>query len=153
MLEINNTTKQKFCRRKAARLTAEILAFYHLEDREVSLAVIGDRKMKTLNREFRGIDKTTDVLSFKAAQIPESSDSDIKHSLGEIFINIDEAGRSEKYVELFGRRRSRAYIFYFLLAHGLLHLVGYDDKTEKGRQTMIALGEKFMNRLFPKKLV
>ncbi len=153
MLEINNTTKQKICRRKAARLTAAILDFYHLEDKEVSLAVIGDKKMRSLNRDFRGIDKTTDVLSFPTAQIPESSDFDIKQSLGEIFINIDEAGRTDKYIELFGCRRARAYIFYFLFAHGLLHLVGYDDKTEKGRRTMIALGEKFMDRLFPKKLV
>lgn len=147
MLEINNTTKKHVCGRKARRLTSGVLSFYHLEDKEVSLAVIGDRKMRTLNREFRGIDKITDVLSFSA---PKTEKSNL---LGEIFVNIDEAGRWQKYQEVFLRRRSREYIFFFLFVHGLLHLVGYDDRTEKGRLVMIELGEKFMDRFFVKKVL
>lgn len=151
MLEINNTTKQKFCRRQAVRLTADILSFYKLTDKEVSLAVVGDRKMRSLNKEFRGTDKPTDVLSFPAPLIlSASATASLNNFLGEIFINIAETGRPKKYLPLFGRRRARAYIFYFLLAHGLLHLVGYEDKTEKERKTMVALGEKFMDRLFSK---
>ena len=147
MLEILNTTKKHVCGRKARRLSDDILSFYKLSDKDVSLVVVGDRKMRTLNRDFRGLDKSTDVLSFSAVKAPE------QNLLGEIFINLDDAARPEKYLEIFGRRRSREYIFYFLLAHGLLHLVGYDDKTEKGRLAMVELGTNFMNRLFPEKVV
>lgn len=153
MLEILNTTKKHVCGRKARRLSDDILSFYKLSDKDVSLVVIGDRKMRTLNRDFRGIDKSTDVLSFPTAKTPARSKAPEQNLLGEIFINLDDAARPEKYLELFGRRRSREYIFYFLLAHGLLHLVGYDDKTEKGRLAMVELGTNFMNRLFPEKVV
>ena len=159
MLEINNTTKIHVCGRKSRRLTDLILRFYHLEDQEVSLAIIGDAKMRTLNRERRGLDKTTDVLTFPAAA-PRRAGKPKKTAgqiapvlLGEIFINIQEAGRWQKYLEMFGRRRSREYIFFFLFAHGLLHLVGYDDRTEKGRLAMIDLGTKFLESFFSKKMV
>jgi len=100
--------------------------------------------MKSLNRDFRGIDKTTDVLSFPVENNISGEDS----LLGEIFINVNEAKRTDKYIELFGAKKPFKYIFYFLFVHGLLHLIGYDDKTEKERQVMIALGEKFMNSFY-----
>ncbi len=203
MLEIKNTTKQKFCHRKARQITAGVLNFYKLPQAEVSLVVVGDQKIKTLNRDFHGQNKTTDVLSFPAdkkippiprhlknsAQKDKSFNKDkssnlanFNNYLGEIFINIQEAARVHKYQFLFAeiverardesrsksktniksktnlqpkshlqpksRSKSRAYIFYFLLVHGLLHLIGYQDKTEQGRQTMIALGEKFMKKWY-----
>ena len=194
MLEIKNTTKQKFCHRKARQITAGVLNFYKLPQAEVSLVVVGDQKMKTLNRDFHGQNKTTDVLSFPADKKIPSIPRRLKNTLqsdesfsfdnylGEIFINIQEAARIHKYQFLFAeiaerardesrsksktniksktnlqpkshlqpksRSKSRAYIFYFLLVHGLLHLIGYQDKTEQGRQTMIALGEKFMKKWY-----
>ncbi len=153
MLEILNTTKKHVCGRKARRLSDDILSFYKLSDKDVSLVVVGDRKMRNLNRDFRGLDKPTDVLSFSATKNPLTKKTPGQNLLGEIFVNLDEAGRYEKYIELFGRRRSREYIFYFLFAHGLLHLVGYDDKTEKGRLVMVEIGTKFMSRLFTEKVI
>jgi len=144
MLEMINKTKTKLCRRTANRLQEGILKFYKLENKEVSLVVVGDAKMKSLNRDFRGIDKTTDVLSFPVEGNVVGEDS----LLGEIFININEAKRTDKYMELLGRKRPYKYIFYFLFVHGLLHLIGYDDKTEKERQVMITLGDKFMNGFY-----
>jgi len=147
MLHLNNKTKFKVCRKKAAYLVDSILNFYQITDSLVEVIVIGSKKMQRLNKEFRGIDKTTDVLSFKAAKVPGAN------LLGEIFINIDEVKQPLKYQEIFQAlyagdkgRRSQTYIFYFLLVHGLLHLIGYQDKTEKGRQAMIVLGEKFLKR-------
>jgi len=153
MLEIRNITKQKFCRRKAQRITAGVLSFYKMPEAEVSLVVIGDQKMKTLNHDFHGLNKTTDVLSFPAdKKIPQAENSQY---LGEIFINIQEAARIHKYQMMFEeleghklRPKPKAYIFYFLLVHGLLHLIGYQDKTEKEIQAMIALGEKFMKKWY-----
>jgi len=166
MLEIRNTTQQKFCRRKAKKITEAVLNFYKLKEAEVSLVVIGDQKMRTLNRDFHGQDKTTDVLSFPAdKKIPQPQASQGGKYLGEIFINISESARVPKYQAMFtelaeqtsgakGQKRikyypkSSAYIFYFLLIHGLLHLIGYSDKTDKERRTMIALGEKFLKKWY-----
>lgn len=147
MLEVINKTKTKVCRRKASRLQDGVLKFYHLENKEVSLVVVGDAKMKSLNRDFRGIDKTTDVLTFPADS-KMINNEEKGGLLGEIFINIQEAKRTQKYEEVFKGKHSYTYIFFFLFVHGLLHLVGYDDKTESGRQVMIALGDKFMKSFF-----
>lgn len=146
MLEVVNKTKQKVNSKIAGALTDYVLRFYHQEKQEVSLVIIGDKKMHSLNYQYRGYDKTTDVLSFPAAKNSPGF-------LGEIFVNIQEAGRAHKYKEMFQGKKSRAYIFYFLLVHGLLHLLGYDDKTEKGRQAMIILGDKFLSGFFKKKVL
>jgi rRNA maturation RNase YbeY len=146
MLEITNTTKQKINRKTTTALAEYVLKFYHQEAQEVSLVVIGDKKMRSLNYEYRGFDKTTDVLSFPAAK-------NAPGLLGEIFVNIQEAGRTSKYQEMFGAKKTPVFIFYFLVVHGLLHLLGYDDKTEKGRQAMIILGDKFLSGFFHKKVL
>jgi probable rRNA maturation factor len=146
MLKMINKTKTKLCRRKVNRLQEGLLKFYHLEDKVVSLVVIGDGKMRKLNRDFRGIDKITDVLAFPIKS--ELNFEEEENLLGEIFINIQEARRTDKYVEIFGKKKSYQYIFYFLFIHGLLHLIGYDDKQEKGRLAMIELGIKFMNKYY-----
>ena len=148
MLEIINKTKVKISKKKAEILKDAVLNFYNLSNREVTLIIIGDKKMQSLNRDFRGINKTTDVLTFPVddkMMIEEENGL-----LGEIFINIQEAKRTNKYLEVFGRSRSYEYIFFFLFVHGLLHLVGYDDKTENERKVMIALGDKFMNGYYKK---
>lgn len=145
MLEINNTTKQKINQKKIKEITEKFLRAYKKVGQGVSLAVVGDAKMQRLNNEYRGYDKTTDVLSFSGA--PESK------FLGEIVINIQEASRAGKYQAMLEElgvnptRLSADYIFYFLLVHGLLHLCGYDDLTEKGRQEMLRRGRYFLNKV------
>lgn len=161
MLDVINKTSTKVNIKKAQALASLILSFYKLDNTEVSLVIVGDRKMQSLNRDFRGINKTTDVLSFsgfnwasKVSFLPAES------FLGEIFININEASRRQKYKTVFQELypqekglRSKEYIFYFLLAHGLLHLVGYNDASDKSRLVMMKLGEQFLNRFFPKKVL
>jgi probable rRNA maturation factor len=153
MLEISNTTKQKINRRTTSALTDYVLKFYHQEAQEVSLVVIGDKKMRSLNFQYRGLDKTTDVLSFPAIAPKSKTPPATPGLLGEIFVNIQEAARVSKYQEMFGAKKTAAYVFYFLVVHGLLHLLGYDDKTEKGRQAMIILGTKFLSGFFNKKVL
>lgn len=135
------------CRRKALRLQEAIFNFYKLENKPVSLVIVGDRRMRTINKQYRGKDKTTDVLTFRLENNINSKSLE-DTLLGEIFINIDEAKRTEKYLELLGAKKSYSYIFYFLFVHGLLHLLGYDDKTEKERLAMVELGKKFMAKYY-----
>jgi probable rRNA maturation factor len=170
MLEITNKTQQKINKKTAIAVADGLLDFYKKNNQEVSLVIIGDKKMQSLNCVFRGIDKTTDVLSFSSQLSDFQKITKDKHPrkpliaksvplaptfLGEIFINIQEAERVKKYQEIFGpeNKKSRDYIFYFLLVHGLLHLLGYDDKTEKTRTAMITLGETYLSGFFKKKVV
>ena len=99
----------------------------------LSILLCGDRRMRTLNRRFRRIDRPTDVLSF--LPLEESSLSSLSSLpsspisiLGDLVINVPYAARQ-------ARRRGHAVAreVQILLAHGLLHLLGYDHETDDGR--------------------
>jgi probable rRNA maturation factor len=120
----------------------QFLKVYKKSNCEVSLAIVSDAKIKRLNQDYRGINKVTDVLSFPGLT---------GKYLGEIVINIQEARRPKKYqamLEELGldikRLPTTDYIFYFLLVHGLLHLLGYDDQTDQARIVMLQRGQNFL---------
>jgi len=134
MLEINNTTRKKINLVKTKKIVEDWLVKNKKKNWEVSLAVVGASRMKSLNNVYRGINKTTDVLSFT--------------ELKEIIINIEEVKKANKYLEVFGEKKSAEYIFYFLLVHGLLHLIGLNDDEDADRLKMISLGKKFLSNYF-----
>jgi len=139
MIEINNTTRQKIDKKKITRVAARFFRVYKKNGAEVSLAVVGAARIRQLNKKYRKIDKATDVLSF-----PSGEKSGEGKYLGEVIINIQETKNPSRYEDVFWEKRSASYIFYFLLVHGLLHLVGYDDKTDKDHLAMLKRGEKFL---------
>jgi probable rRNA maturation factor len=118
-------------------------------DAEVHVAFISDAEMRALNKKFRRIDKTTDVLSF-GEMIParDRGAGAIAHingrraangggfDLGEILISPEQASRQ-------ARRRKRPVMeeVAFLAAHGVLHLLGYEDETPAGYREMVRLGQ------------
>ena len=118
-------------------------------DAEVQVAFISDEDMRALNKRFRRIDRTTDVLSFGEA-IPsrDRGAGAIAHlekrraanggrlDLGEILISSEQAARQ-------ARRRRKAVVeeVAFLAAHGVLHLLGYEDETPAGYREMLRLGQ------------
>ncbi len=150
MIEVNNTTKYKINLAKTKKIVAEFLSEYKKRNAEVSLALVGSARMKKLNNDYRGVNKTTDVLSFGAEQkiVGEKKvrGASAEKYLGEIIINMDEVKKANKYLEVFGFKKSAEYIFYFLLVHGLLHLVGFNDVKETERLKMIRLGEEFLEK-------
>ncbi len=92
-----------------------------LPDAEVSVLLIGDGAMRTLNRRYRGKDRTTDVLSFP---LREGTFSGVQHQLlGDIVISVPAAARQAKAAgETLLDEIDR------LLVHGFLHLLGYDHE-------------------------
>ncbi len=88
---------------------------------EVSVLLTGDRTLRRLNREFRGKDKATDVLSFPAAE--EMADE----FAGDLAISLDTARRQAAAYGHTLRDEVRV-----LLLHGLLHLDGMDHETDHG---------------------
>ncbi len=109
---------------------------------ELTLAVVGDREMKRLNRKFRGKNKTTTVLSFPGKV---KGFIDCEKDLGEIVISYDQC-------RVLARRRGTSIKkeFLFLLVHGLLHLLGYDHLKKKEAERMERLEKKILARLYEK---
>jgi len=153
MLEITNLTKRKVGQKKLINLSEAFFKKYKIIKAEVSLVFIADRKSKTLNNTYRSKNKITDVLSF--------SNSDFKldknNFLGEIFINLEEVSRTYKYQEMFQemnlelffskktKLQQEEYLLSFILIHGLLHLIGFNDDSEKERKKMLSIGYDFLN--------
>lgn len=110
----------------------------------VSLLFTGDDEIQILNREYRGKDKPTDVLSFSAIEglTPRSFEKD----LGELVISLDTAKRqAKKYKVTLSEEIAR------LIIHGLLHLLGHDhEKVSKQKaQRMRRLEKSTRLRISP----
>lgn len=100
-----------------------------------SIVFIDDEKMHELNKTYRGIDRTTDVLSF-AFEDNNKLCYNIRQ-LGEIFVSIP---RMQQQAKEYGHSESRE--LSFLVVHGLLHLLGYDHtKGEKEEKEMFSKQE------------
>jgi probable rRNA maturation factor len=128
-VEINNKTKTKINISEIKKIAEAFLKHYKIKATEVSIVFIGDKKMRELNKDYRGMDKTTDILSF-------AGEGD---SFGEIIISPSQIKKQAK--EFSGTFKKE---LLFILTHGLLHLCGYDDATEKGRKKMLGMGEEFI---------
>jgi rRNA maturation RNase YbeY len=108
--------------------------------RPLSVLLCGDRRMRSLNRRWRRVDRPTDVLSFLTFKEPSLS-SPSSSSLGDLVIDVPYAVRQ-------ARRRGHAVSreIQILLAHGLLHLLGYDHETDDG--TMFRLQRRLVLSAF-----
>ncbi len=112
--------------RRTALKAARAAARYEKRSGAVSLLFTNDDTIQRLNREFRGVDKPTDVLSFP---------SDETGFLGDIAISVPCA---ERQAEEYGHSREREIAF--LTVHAMLHLFGYDhiepedESVMRGRQ-------------------
>ena len=97
---------------------------------EVTVALVGDRQIRRLNRRFRGLDRVTDVLAFPmdgAAPDPGPLGSGPRY-LGDIVIATDRARRQAR-----AEGHSLTTELRVLALHGLLHLVGYDHGRDAGQ--------------------
>jgi len=88
--------------------------------------------MRILNRQYRGVDRTTDVLSF-----PQIEYSSQQFVLGDIIINLHQAKRqASEYGHTFNEELKK------LLIHGLLHLIDYDHEKSRYRKNKMERKEK-----------
>jgi probable rRNA maturation factor len=112
---------------------------------EVSIALVTDRRIRALNRKWRGKDQATDVLSFPQAEArglrPEVPAPEASGPIGDVVISLDTAKRQSREggwplsAEL---RR--------LLAHGLLHCLGHDHERPVDARKMAKAEEKLLGR-------
>lgn len=108
----------------------------------LSLIIVGPRKIKTINRDYRNIDKVTDVISFALLDSGEELQYEKEIELGDIFINRDRVLSQAKEYKHSVKRE-----FVFLFVHGLLHLLGYDHMNPKDEKIMFNLQKKIVGDL------
>ena len=117
---------------------------YDVSSAEVSLTLTDDEHIRRLNRDYRGQDRATDVLSFA---LNESAEPDIIggspiNALGDIVLSLP---RAEEQAKEYGHSFRREVVF--LIVHGMLHLLGYDHIEEKDRLEMEQEQREVMKRL------
>ena len=90
-----------------------------------TIAFVSDKRIRALNRQFRGIDKATDVLSFPTEE--ESNLGDVAVSVETAVVQANENGLTFEHE------------IAQLILHGLLHLAGYDHETDNGQMNRLEL--------------
>ncbi|GEN33232.1 rRNA maturation RNase YbeY [Aneurinibacillus danicus] len=117
---------------------------------EVTVTFVDNERIHELNREYRGIDRPTDVLSFAMNEAGEDEMEifldeemdEMPNMLGDVIISIPKAvEQAEEYGHSFEREMG------FLAVHGFLHLIGYDHETEAQEKEMFGRQEEILNRV------
>lgn len=104
-----------------------------LTQKDIELIVTSNEQIQKINKEYRDIDKPTDVLSFPYEEMPMAP-------LGSIVISIDYVQNKAKE---FGHSEDDEFTLLFI--HGLLHLLGYDHECDNGE--MREMEEKLIRKL------
>ena len=104
-----------------------------------SIIFIDDEKMRELNKDYRQLDKTTDVLSF-AFEDNEKLQYNEFRLLGDIYISIPKMKTQALEYE-----HSEEKELSFLVVHGILHLLGYDHMKPNDEKIMFGLQEEILN--------
>lgn len=108
--------------REIEQQIGKVLTSLDCNEHEISILFTGDQGIRDLNHKFRGIDRSTDVLSFPQV-LDDGLETPGAHVLGDVAISLETA-----------RRQSEAHGLSFeeeltlLLIHGILHLLGYDHE-------------------------
>ncbi|HEX3851113.1 MAG TPA: rRNA maturation RNase YbeY [Polyangiaceae bacterium] len=128
------------------RIADAMLAVLELGDAELSVLLTNDTEIHALNLRHRHKDKPTDVLSFP---LDEGGGADGRVSgtrvLGDVVISLDTAARQAR-----GRKRELLPEVRFLLAHGILHLLGYDHGNPREKREMDALTRRLVRAVSEK---
>ena len=111
MIEINNLTAVSIDESFLKAVAQKVLKGEKQEDKDLSIALVGQEKIKELNKRYRGENRATDVLAFPG------------NGLGEIVICLKEVKKNAKrFNSVFEKELAR------VLIHGILHLSGYDHE-------------------------
>ncbi len=111
-----------------------------LKDTSFNLIIVDNDYIHNLNKEYRGIDRETDVITFALEDEDTLIVGDNERILGDIYISIDKA---KSQAEEYGHSLKRELCF--LLTHGFLHLNGYDHMTEEDEKVMFSLQDEILN--------
>ena len=109
------------------RQTRRMMVYLGCQDRELSVVFVHDEGMRSLNREYRSKDRSTNVLAFPQSQTYAGEPQ--TQMLGDIVVSLPTAAREALEI---GESLEERVVF--LLAHGLLHLLGYDHEGSESQR-------------------
>ncbi len=130
------------------QLISDLLSFAAKEEKiaeaECSISFVSNEEIRMINKDYRGKDKATDVISFALEETTEDeieviAGDDMPRMLGDIIISVEKAKeQAEDYGHSFSRELG------FLALHGFLHLLGYDHMTEQDEKAMFGRQEELL---------
>lgn len=138
-IEVSGPAVPRWSRNEITAYTKKVLATLRRagqlpeEISDVSIAFVDDAAMKKLNRQYRGRNKTTDVLTFPADESyadPEATGA----PLGDIVISLEQAKRQAAE-----QRHSLAVEVRYLILHGVLHALGHDHEADAGEMNALEM--------------
>ncbi len=122
---VNRQRRLKLDTEAWSNFAARALTAIGKSESSATIAFVSDKRIRGLNRQFRGVDKATDVLSFPAEE---------KLNLGDIAVSVETAAMQAKENGLtFDGELAQ------LILHGLLHLCGYDHENDNGEMNRLEL--------------
>lgn len=108
---------------------------------EFNVIIVDNERIHQINKEYRGIDRPTDVISFALEDNTDFPDLDCR-ILGDIYISLDKVYEQSK---LYGHSFLRELAF--LSVHGFLHLLGYDHMNLEDEKKMFSRQELILNEV------
>ncbi len=137
--EINDLVNVSFNYEYLDDVIKRVLEHEQVKNAYFSIIFVDLEEIQKINKEYRGIDRVTDVISFALEDTPDKMDSNIR-VLGDIYICIPKMiEQAEDYGHSIKRELS------FLTVHGLLHLLGYDHMNKEEEKIMFGLQELILN--------
>lgn len=121
-------------------VAGQVLKAFGLDEAELSVVLCDDAFIHPLNRDWRGKDRPTDVLSFAQREGEEADEDD--PVLGDVVISLETAARQAAE-----RGHSTAHELRVLLVHGICHLLGYDHEEDDEAEEMEALERDLLAEL------
>ncbi len=128
--EIFNETDEEIDIEEIKKLVDYALKYKNLENVEFNIIFVDNETIRNINKEYRKIDKETDVISF-ALEDNEDIKFEFGRLLGDIYISIPKMKEQAKE---YGHSQQRE--LSFLIIHGLLHLLGYDHMAKEEEEVM-----------------
>lgn len=141
---INQTNEQNWNKyeERFQEILKKTMEICHIDkDYEISVILVDAEEIHQINRDYRNIDRPTDVISFA---LKDSDDEffidEVDLELGDIFINVEAVVSQAKD---YGHSECRE--ISFLCTHGILHLLGYDHMNEDDEKVMFELQDVILN--------
>jgi len=133
MIEINNLTTVKIDKEFFKEITEKVLEGEKKKEANLSIALVGQGRIRELNKRYRGKNRITDVLAFPNKEI----------GLGETVICLREVKKNAKrFSSTFEKELAR------VLIHGILHLLGYDHEKSEAQAKKMEEKQNYYLKLF-----
>ncbi len=140
VFKIFNETNETIAETKEIERVLEIaIANQNLGQVEFNVVIVDNPYIHKLNKEYRNIDRETDVITFALEDTKDITYENYR-LLGDIYISIDKAKEQAILYEHSLKRE-----LCFLAVHGFLHLLGYDHMNEQDEKVMFGLQEDILN--------